>query len=160
MKRLAMLPAAVLVTAILWPAPVDAQTEASVTGAAEGIFPPGASYLGVSLNGLTLGMGLSVAGNWASGQFQTTLVGVSAFGLEQDIQVEGHASSSVPSEPNTAIFSGTCTVELGDGTPPVPGVPFTVAVATNAEGTGSLTLTLGGTNLPAATVNEGNMRIR
>jgi hypothetical protein len=160
MRRLAMLLAAVLVTAILWPAPVDAQTETSVTGAAEGIFPPDASYLGVPLNGLTLGMGLSVAGGWALGQFQTTLVGVSALGLEQDIQVEGHATSSVPSEPHTAIFSGTCTVELGDGTPPVPDVPFTVVVAVNAEGTGSLTLTLGTTSLPAVTVNEGSMTIR
>lgn len=160
MRRLAMLPAAVLVTAILWPAPVDAQTETSVTGAAEGIFPAGASYLGVPLNGLTLGMGLGVAGNWAIGQFQTTLVGVSELGLEQDIQVEGHATSSMPSEPNTAIFSGTCTVELGDGTPPVPNVPFTVVVAVNEEGTGSLTLTLGGTSLPAVMVTEGSMTIR
>lgn len=160
MRRLVMLPASMLVMAILWPAPVGAQTETSVTGAGEGIFPPGASYLGVPLNALTLGMGLGVAGSWAIGQFQATLIGVSGLGLEQDIQVEGHVGSSVPSQPNTAIFSGTCTVELGDGTPPVPGVPFTVVVATNAEGTGSLTLTLGTTNLPAATINEGSMTIR
>jgi hypothetical protein len=160
MKRLVMLPAVLLVVTILWAAPVVAQTETLVTGAAEGIFPPDASYLGVPLNGLTLGMGLSVAGGWAIGQFQTTLMGVSALGLEQDIQVEGHATSSVPSEPNTAVFSGTCTVELGDGTPPVPNVPFTVAVAVNAQGTGSLTLTLGTTSLPAVTVNEGSMTIR
>jgi hypothetical protein len=160
MRRLAMLSAAVLVAAILWPVPAEAQTETSVTGAAEGIFPSGASYLGVPLNGLTLGMGLGVAGGWALGQFQATLLGVSALGLEQDIQIEGYATSSVPSEPNTAIFSGTCTVELGDGTPPVPEVPFTVAVAVNAEGTGSLTLTLGGTSLPAVTINQGSMTIR
>jgi len=160
MRRRVMLLAAALVMAILWPAPVGAQTETLVTGAGEGNFPPDASYLGVPLNGLTLGMGLSVAGGWAIGQFQSTLVGVSAFGLEQDIQIEGHATSSVPSEPNTAIFSGTCTVELGDGTPPVPNVPFRVVVAVNAEGTGSLTLTLGTTSLPAVTVNEGSMTIR
>ena len=160
MRRLALLPAAVLVAAILWPAPAEAQAETSVTGAAEGIFPSGATYLGVPLNGLTLGMGLGVAGGWAIGQFQATLLGVSALGLEQDIQIEGYATSSVPSEPNTAIFSGTSTVELGDGTPPVPDVPFTVAVAVNAEGTGSLTLTLGGTSLPAVTINEGSMTIR
>jgi hypothetical protein len=160
MKRLAILPAAMLVVAILWPAPVDAQTETSVTGAGAGIFPPGASYLEVPLNALTLGMGLSVAGGWAAGQFQATLIGVSDLGLERDIEVEGIATSSVPSEPGTAIFAGTCTVDAGDGTPPLPGVPFTVTVVTNEEGTGSLTLTLGGTNLPAATVNEGHMTIR
>jgi len=160
MKRVAILPAVILLTGILSPAPVDAQTETSVTGAGAGIFPAGTSYLGVPLNAVTLGMGLSVAGGWAAGQFQTTLIGVSDLGLEQDIQIEGNASGSVPSEPNTAIFSGTCTVDMGDGTPPLPGVPFTVVIATIAEGTGSLTLTLGGTNLPAATVDEGNMTVR
>jgi hypothetical protein len=160
MRRLVMLPAAMLVMAILWPAPVDAQTETSVTGAGAGVFPPGASYLGVPLNGLELGMGLTVASSWALGQFQTTLIGVSALGLEQEILVEGIASSSVPSGPNTAIFAGTCTVDMGVGTPPVSGVPFTAAVAANADGTGSLALTLGATNLPTAAVNEGYVTVK
>jgi hypothetical protein len=155
-----MLPAAMLVMAIQWPAPVDAQTGTDVTGAGAGVFPPGASYLGIPLNALKLGMGLTVAsGSSAVGQFQITLVGISALGLEQDIQVEGKATSG-SSGANTAIFSGTCTVEMGDGTPPLPGVPFTAVVVTNAEGTGSLALTLAATNLPAATVNEGHMTIR
>jgi hypothetical protein len=94
MKRLVMLPAVLLVVTILWAAPADAQTETIVTGAAEGTFPPDASYLGVPLNGLTLGMGLSVAGGWAIGQFQTTLMGVSALGLEQDIQVASRSPSA------------------------------------------------------------------
>jgi hypothetical protein len=159
MRRLVMLPAAMLVMAILWPAPVGGQTQTSVTGAGAGVFPSGGSFVGVSLQALKLGMGLTVAGGAAQGQFQTTLIGVSLLGLEQDIQVEGKASSG-SSGPNSAIFSGTCTVEMGDGTPPLPGVPFTVVVATNADGTGSLTLTLGATNLPVATVNEGYMTIR
>lgn len=157
MRRLAMLRAAALVMVILWAAPVDAQT--GVTGAGAGIFPAGTSFNGVPLNALKLGMGVSVAGSLTEGQFQTTLIGVSLLGLEQDIQVEGKASSGASSS-NSAIFSGTCTVEMGDGTPPVSGVPFTVVVATNADGTGSLTLTLGATNLPAATVNEGYMTIK
>jgi hypothetical protein len=155
-----MFPAAMLVMAILWPAPADAQTETAVTGAGAGIFPAGASYLGVPLNALELGMGLNVANSWALGQFQTTLIGTSALGLEQDILVEGIASSSVPSGPGTAIFSGRCTVNMGDGTPPVSGVPFTATVAANADGTGSLALTLGATNLPAATVNEGYVTVK
>jgi len=160
MRGLATLPAALLVVAILGPAPAIAQTETSVTGAGAGVFPSGASYLGVPLKALELGMGLSVAGSWAIGQFETTLIGVADSGLEQDIVLEGQATSSTASGPDNAIFSGTCTVDLGDGTPPVPGVPFTVAVTANAEGTGSLTLTLAGTDLPAATVNEGSITIR
>ena len=41
-----------------------------------------------------------------------------------------------------------------------PGVPFTVVVATNPDGAGSLALTLGTTTLPAATVGEGFMTIQ
>jgi hypothetical protein len=160
MRPLVMLPAAVLVMATLCPPTVDAQTEMSVTGAAAGVFPAGVSYLGVPLKGVELGMGLSVAGGWAAGQFQATLTGVSALGLEQNIEIEGAATSGVNSEPGTAIFSGTCTVDPGDGTPAVPGVPFTVAVAANPDGAGSLALTLGTTTLPAATVGEGYMTIQ
>jgi hypothetical protein len=160
MRRFVMLPAVLLALAILWPAPIDAQTETSVTAAGAGTFPAGTSYLGVPLNTLSLGMGLTMAGNWAVGQFQTSLSGVSDLGVEQTIEVEGIVSSSVPVGPGSAIFSGSCTVEAGDGTPPVPGVPFTVAISTNADGTASLRLTLGSTNLPAATMNEGSMTIR
>jgi hypothetical protein len=159
MRRMVMLTAAMLVVAILWPAPVGAQTETSVTGAGEGTFPAGASYLGVPLSSLTLGMGLTVAGSSALGQLQTTLVGVTPLG-PREIQVEGVANSSVPSGTSTAVFSGTCTVDPGDGTVQLQGVPFTVAVATNPDGTGSLALTLGATSLPAAAVNEGYMTIR
>src|SRR5437762_13425536 len=110
MRRIAMLAVAIVVAATLWPAPVAAQTETSVTAAGGGPFPAGASYLGVPLNSLTVGTGLSVAGTWALGQFQTTLIGATPLGA-REIVVEGLASSSVPSGANTAIFSGSCTVD-------------------------------------------------
>lgn len=159
MRRMAMLTMAMVASALLWPASVAAQAETSVTGAGAGVFPQGASYLGVPLNSLTLGTGLSVAGTWALGQFQTTLVGV-VLGAIREIVVEGHATGSVPSGPGTAVFSGTCTVDPGNGAPPLSGVPFTAAVAASPDGTGTLALTLGGTNLPAAAVNEGYLTIR
>ena len=159
MKRIVMLVAAMDFVVILWPAPVQAQTETSVTGAGEGIFPAGASYLGVPLNSLTLGMGLWVAGSSALGQLQTSLIGVTPLGA-REIVVEGLASTSVPSGLHTAIFSGTCTVDPGDGTPPLMGVPFTASVAANTDGSGSLALTLGATSLPAAAINEGYVTVR
>ena len=128
-----------------------------VSGAGEGVFPPGATYLGVSLKGLDLGMGLGVAGNGGVGQFQATLTSISE---QQDILVEGLVSSSVPSAPNTAVFSGTSTVDPGNGAPVLPGVPFTALVVANPDGTGTLTLNLGGTNLPAAAINEGYLMVQ
>ena len=159
MRRTVILSAALLAV-MSWAAPAAAQDETFVTGAGAGLFPPGVTYLGLPLSGLQLGMGLGVAGNWAAGQFETTLSGTSPLGDERDILIEGLVSSSVPSGPNTAIASGTCTVDPGDGTPPLTGVPFTVAVAANADGTGSLALTLGATSLPAAAVGEGYMTIQ
>ena len=158
MRRLVMVPAAIMM-ALLWAAPVHAQTETSVTGAGAGAFPAGTSYLGVPIQALELGMAFTAAGPWATGLFQATLVGVSPLGLEQTIEVEGMATSSVPSPLGTATLSGTCTVDAGDGAPPLPGVPFTVVVTTNPDGTGSVALTLGTTQLPIATVDEGHMTV-
>jgi hypothetical protein len=160
MKRLTIFAAALIIMAVCGPAPADAQTETSVTGAGAGLFPEGVTLLGVPLSSVQLGMGLGVAGTWAVGQFQTTLTGVTALGQEQNIVVEGLVNGSVPSGPNTAIFSGISTVDPGDGTPPVAGVPFTASVAANADGTGSLALTLGATSLPAAAINEGYVTVQ
>ena len=159
MKRILMSTMALALATMLWPAPAGAQIETSVTGAGGGPFPAGAAYLGVQLNSLTIGMGLSVAGTWALGQFQASLLGVTPLG-PREIVVEGLANASVPSGANTAVFSGTCTVDPGDGTPPLSGVPFSVAVGANPNGTGSLALTLAATSLPAAAVNEGYVTIR
>ena len=128
-----------------------------VSGAGEGLFPAGATYLGVPLKGLDLGMGLGVAGDKGVGQFQATLTSISE---QQDIVVEGVVSSSVPSGPNTAVFSGTSTVDPGNGAPVLPGVPFTATVVANPDGTGTLSLSLGGINLPATAINEGYLMVQ
>ena len=160
MRRLALLPMTLIVVAMLcWPAPAAAQ-ETSVTGAGAGLFPEGAAYLGLPLSSLSLGMGLGVAGTWAAGQFQVTLTGTNALGAEQNIVIEGQATASTPSAPGTAVFSGTSTVDPGDGTLSLPGVPFVALVAANPDGTGSLTLNLGGTNLPAVGINEGHLTVK
>jgi hypothetical protein len=159
MRRLVMVPAAMMVMAFLWAAPVHAQTETSVTGAGAGAFPAGTFYLEVPLHALELGMAFTAAGPWATGLFQATLVGASPLGLERSIEVEGIATGSVPSPLGTATLSGTCTVDAGDGAPHLPGVPFTVVVTTNPDGTGSVALTLGTTQLPVATVDEGHMTV-
>ncbi|SRR5712692_130074 len=162
MKKLATLLTAIVVGGVvLAPQPAVAQTATAVTAAASGIFPSGASFGGVPLNALKCGIGVTIYSTGSAvGQFQTTLIGVSALGLTQNIEVVGKPTAGSLSAANIATFSGTCSVDMGDGTLPLPNVPFTVVVATNAESKGSLTLTLGTTNLPAATVNTGSMTIQ
>ena len=158
MIRLGCLGTVILGLAItMAPVLVPAQGTASeVTGAAEAIFPNGATFNGVPLRGLTLGQGLSIAGDGsATGQFQAVLLGTSLLGVPQDVTVEGEVSSGlVASGGGSATFGGTATVDMGDGRLPVPGVPFTVTVST-----GSLALTLDATALPTASATAGSITI-
>jgi len=160
MSRLALLPIAVIAAAVMAPPPVAAQTETSVTIAGAGAFPQGAVYLGLPLSSLSLGTGLAVAGDWALGQFQVTLTGTTVLGDERNIVVDGRATAGAPSAPGTAAFTGTATVDPGDGTPPVPGVPFAALVVPGPDGTGSLTVSLGGTKLPAAAIDQGYVTVQ
>jgi hypothetical protein len=138
---------------ILLPASVFGQ-DTGVVGAGAGTFPANTALSGVSLSGLKFGMGVLIPGDTtALGQFHATLLGTSILGQPQNIEVEGDATSGTL-DIGSRTFSGTATVDMGDGTPPLTSVPFTVT----ATATG-LVLILGTTNLPAATLSAGNIAI-
>ena len=157
MTRLGFLSVAMLgLASVMAPAPVAGQDAAGVTGAAEAAFPNGAAFNGVPLKGLTLGHGMFIAPDGsAMGQFQAVLQGTSLLGTPQNIAVEGEVSSGSVAADGSATFSGTATVDMGDGTPALPGVPFTVTVAT-----GSLALILNAVALPTATVTAGSITVK
>jgi hypothetical protein len=160
MRTITILSAVMLTIVLLWPSPARAQSNVSVTGAAGGIYPPGTTFNGIPINGLKTGFGVVIASDGsASGQFHTLLLGISLLGKEQNISVNGNADTGSQTAENVATFSGKCTIDMGDGSPPTPGVPFTVTVTTNASDQGSLGLVLGLTTLPDATINSGSMNI-
>ena len=129
--------------------------DTGVTGAAEAAFPGGATFNGVPLRGLTLGQGLFIAREGsATGQFQAVLRGTSPLGAPQDVTVEGEVSGGFVGGDGSATFSGTATLDMGNGTLPLPGVPFTVTAST-----GSLALILDTTALPTAAVTAGSITI-
>src|SRR5712692_4120916 len=69
-------------------APVLAQDDIGATGAGTGVYPPNTSFSAVALSGLKFGFGLTIAGDrTADGQFHTTLLGTSALGQTQNIDV-------------------------------------------------------------------------
>ena len=157
MTRLGFLLAAMLGLAsnLVAPAPVAAQ-DAGVTGAAEATLPDGATFNGIPLRGLTLGQGLFIAQDGsATGQFQAVLLGTSLLGAAQNITVEGEVSGGSVGADGSATFSGTATVDMGDGTLPLPGVPFTVTASA-----GSLGLVLNAVALPTATVTAGSITVQ
>ena len=137
-------------------APAMAQDDAArVTGAGEAIFPDGATLNGLTLSGLTLGQGLFIARDGsAAGQFQAVLLGISLLGTPQNVTLEGEVRNGAVAGDGSATFDGTATVDMGDGTLPLPGVPFTVTVST-----GSLALILDAAALPTASLSAGSITI-
>jgi hypothetical protein len=161
MKRLASCVIAVLVAAVvLSPAPAAAQTETRVTAGAAGVFPNGATFNAISLNGLRVGIGVIILSTGsAQGQFQATLLGTSPLGQPQSITISGNAASGSAGVAGAASFSGACSIDMGDGSALLQNVPFAAAVTTDAQGHGTLGLVFGATSLPAATINQGSMTI-
>ena len=157
MTRLGFLSAAILgLATVMAPGSVAAQDAAGVSGAAEATLPDGARFNGIPLRGLTLGQGLFIAPDGsATGQFQAVLLGTSLLGAAQNITVEGEVGGGSVGADGSATFSGTATVDMGDGTLPLPGVPFTVTASA-----GSLGLILNAVALPTATVTAGSITIK
>jgi len=136
-------------------------TENVITGAGAGIYPAGATFNGIQLAGSTFGFGVQTNTDGSGkGDFEMQINGSSPIGLSQWITITGWINSGTVNTDGTVTLQGTCTLDMGDGTVPLAGVPFTVAIATNADDKGTLTLSLATTNLPAAQVNVGSMKIK
>jgi hypothetical protein len=138
---------------ILMPASVFGQSTISgATGAGAASFPGGTTFSGVSVSGLQFGMGVFVPGDTtAAGQVQMTLLGVSLLGQAQNIEITGDSAGGTINTDGSRSFSGTATVDMGDGTPPLTAVAFTVRASAN-----TLLVTVGLNNLPLASLTAGS----
>jgi len=135
--------------------------QANVTVSAGGVYPAGTLFSSVPINALQSGYGVEIAANGSAvGQFCTILVGVNARGIQQNITIVGKASVGSKTAINIVRFSGTCSVDMGDGTLAAPGVPFTAAITTDTNDQGTIGLVIGATTLPNAVVNAGSMTIK
>jgi hypothetical protein len=132
--------------------------ETMVTGGGGGSFPPNTIFNGIPITGLEFGFGLefSSVGDKV-GEVSVVLLGIGP--QPREITIEGNVSGGSRVAANVATFSGIATLDMGNGLPPVPGVPFTVTVTTDANDQGSLGLVIGPTSLPSAVVNDGTMTI-
>jgi len=140
---------------------LPAAGQVNITVGAGGIYPAGTTFSGVAINGLQSGYGVEVSSTGSAlGQFCTVLLGTTALGGQQNIVIEGKASSGSRTAANIATFSGSCSINMGDGTAPLLGVPFTATITTNANDQGSIGLVLGLTTLPNASVSQGSMTIK
>jgi hypothetical protein len=126
-----------------------------VISAGEGVFPSGTSLSGVSLNGMQFGKGITASPDGsAGGDFEALLLGTTILGQPQNINVQGPASSGSKNPDGSVTFAGVGTVDMGDGTAPLTGVPFSATVTTNG-----VALTVGASALPTATLTAGSITI-
>jgi len=116
-------------------APAMAQDDrCQVTGAGEAIFPDGATLNGLTLKRLdprpgTLHRSRWLGGGPVSGGAPGHLTPWGA----ANVTLEGEVRDGFIGGDGSATFNGTATVDMGDGTLPLPGVPFTVTVSTGAS---------------------------
>jgi hypothetical protein len=90
----------------------------------------------------------------ASGVYSAVLNGKSLLGLQQQVTIEGNVLQGDVMPNGQAFFSGVATVNLGDGTPTLSGVPFSVTYSDN-----TVRLSILNTSLPAAQVTGGVISI-
>jgi hypothetical protein len=155
MKRLTCVFFIVLGLIALASTRATADTEVgSVTGAGQALFQAGAAFGVVNLDSLDAGIGVFIDPNGsASGVFHAVLAGHSLLG-QSEITVEGEVSAGGMGPFGQANFSGVATVDLGDGTPSVPGIPFSVTVTG-----GSVVLALEATTLAPAGMSADSITI-
>lgn len=133
MKRLTYVRVIVLGLAII-AAPVGVGADSddhSVTAAASGLFATGVELGAVALQGVQIATGVFIeADGTASGTFHAMLQG-STLGSPQEITVEGNVTGGSVDADGRATFSGTASLDLGNGAPPLLNVAFSVTAGSD-----------------------------
>lgn len=155
MKRFTCLLSILLGLAAITTASVKADgDERSVTGAANGLFASGAALGPVALHGIELGTGVFIeADGSASGTLYAVLQGTS-LGAARQIVVEGNVNQGSVAGDGRATFSGTASLDLGIGLPPLANVAFNVT--TSADG---VVLVIDSTTLSVARITSGAVTV-
>jgi hypothetical protein len=147
-----------MVAVLFAPAPTTtaAGESGTVTGAARATFGAGAALGSIALSSLDVGTGMFIEPDGTgTGVFSAVLNGRSPLGLARQITIEGEVLQGAVTPDGRALFSGTATINLGDGTPALLGVPFNVTTTAN-----SVKLALDSTMLPAAQLVDGTINIQ
>jgi hypothetical protein len=123
----------------------------TISAAAAGVFPAGATFNSIELAGGTFGVGVQDDGvGTAKGVVEVQLNGTSLIGLSQWITVTGWITSSTDNPDGSVTMNGTGTLDMGDGTAPTGGLAFVANL--NAAG---ITVTIGGTAVPTLPKSDG-----
>jgi len=125
-----------------------------------GAYPGGTSFGGVPVHGMRFGTGADIPGDGsADGVAEMTLLGTGPGGQPQLITIETNVTEGYVTSPSSVALFGAATVDMGDGSPPVSGHPFTLTVQPNSSQQITVVVVVDQTNLPAATVTIGGVTL-
>jgi hypothetical protein len=127
--------------------------ESMATAAAAGAFTMTPNLNGVELAGGTSGVGVRSGSDSAYGDLHAQFNGISLIGMFQRVTVTGWITSASVNG-GTMTLSGTATLDMGDGAPPVSGISLVGTLTASG-----LTLTIGGTALPTLPRTDGFITI-
>ena len=132
-----------------------ANDEVTVTGATAATFAQGAKLGSVALRNLQVGTGVFIEPDGtAKGVYSAVLIGRSLLGLSQQITIDGKVLSGEVAPDGRVYLNGIATINLGNGTPSISGVPFSVSTTGN-----SMSLAIDSTSLPAVQLASGDIVI-
>jgi hypothetical protein len=126
------------------PAAVTGQSsERSVAGAASGSLPAATMLGAITVSSVDLGTGVLISADGsASGWFHAVLRG-SVSGQSRGLTIEANVTQGAVAQDGSVTFTGSGTIDLGDGTPAVP-LGY-LSVATSG---GGLVLSIDAATLP------------
>src|SRR6266566_3253889 len=119
------------------------------TAAAAGIFPTTPTFNGVDLAGGIYSLGVRSGTDSTYGDVHAEFTGISPLGLYQIISVDGWITSGSIAG-GTLTFSGTATLDMGDGPPPTGGLSLSGTLTATG-----ITMTVNGSALPALPKTDG-----
>jgi hypothetical protein len=138
------------------PAVAFGQDTPGVTGAGAASFPAGTLYAATPISALQFGMGVFVPGDGsASGHVLVTLMGTSLLGVPIEIELDGEATAGVINPDGSGMVSGNGSLNLGDGLPPLTGVPYIITATAS-----TLSLIINSITLPLVPLSDGVITIQ
>jgi hypothetical protein len=163
MKRLGIvLGSLVLAAGVAAPHTAAAADPTYVTAGAGGTYPTGTTFSGLDVQGVELAVGSTIGADGSGlGNFTAVLRAATATGVFQPVSVEGRITSGARNAANVAVVTGLASLDMGDGLPAAPDIPFTATLVRDpATAQGTVALVIGSAELPAAALNEGSVSIQ
>jgi hypothetical protein len=122
------------------------------------LFEGAPTYRGVRLSSMRYAVAALISPDAPDGQVVVTLIGRAAGNLPRVMTLTGTVESSQFLPSGTVRLTGTATVDPGDGSPPLAGIPYELRTTPDTNGQGTVVLTVENVPLTAAVTILGGVQ--